>query len=155
MPQYEVSGRSTITTATAGTVLFGLRAGGHRMKLLEVFMTNVTAPTTSGGVGLVRFTADGATWTSVSALPDDPGDAASTAFIFTAATTPPTTGGVATTLRRWHHGTAIGNGGSVWTWDRISPLVVSHATAATAGLAVINLQATVAATYDFSFRWIE
>jgi hypothetical protein len=154
MAVYELSTRTTVTTATALTPIWAFLASTtQRAAVREIQLFNVTAPTTSGGVGLMRSTALGtATTTNTTEVAREPGAAASDARVETAWSAAPTVGTVDTVFRRWHHGTAIGNG-IVWTFDLTSPLIVPLGGAVNGKIVLVNLQATVAATYDVTIAW--
>jgi hypothetical protein len=151
---YALSTRTTVTTATALTPIWAFLASTtQRAAVREISLFNVTAPTTSGGVGLMRSTSLGtATTTNGSEVSREPGAAASDARVETAWSAAPGVGTVDTVFRRWHHGTAIGNG-MVWTFDLTAPLMVPLGSAATGKLVLVNLQATAAATYDITIVW--
>lgn len=157
MARYSAASRSTLVGATAGSVLFGFRASTTRLAyVFEIGLFNITAPTTSGALGLVRSTALGTgALTGVAGIAEDPQAAAGGGQVVTAwATLAPTTGGVGTTLRRFTSPASFGNG-VIWTWPEASPLEVPVGSAANGELAIINLQATAPGTYDFYFAWEE
>lgn len=151
MPVYTISSRTTVTTGTALTPIAAFRSSTiNRTEVREIHLFNVTAPTTSGGVGLMRSTAQGTASASVTTpQPRDPSSSADTAILETAWSAAPTVGAVGTVMRRWHHGTALGNG-ILWTYDLTSPLVFPASNAATGSLILVNLQGTAAATYDIT-----
>lgn len=159
MPIYEASALSTITTATDLTPLFGFRAGAQLASIREIHLFNRTAPTVVGALGLFRSTADGTgTVTSSAAQPRPVAGsalAASTAFVWTNyATARPTIGAVTTAMKRWTHGTALGNG-MIWTFDAMDPLQVGIV-AATSHIVIATVGgANAPATYDFTFVWEE
>lgn len=149
MPIYEVSARTTLVTATVAAALCALRASTTRPTLIwEIHVSGVTAPTTSGHLGLTRSTALGTgALTSVTPVGRDVAWAAPGAVLVTAwATLAPTNGGVATVFRRWAQSPAIGNG-VVWTFDR-EPLRVPLGNVATGELCIVNLNATAPGTYE-------
>lgn len=149
MPVYTISSRTTVTTGTALTPIAALRSStANRTEIREIQLFNVTAPTTSGGVGLMRSTGQGTASASVTTpQPRDPSSSGDTAILETAWSAAPTVGAVGTVMKRWHHGTSIGNG-IVWTYDLTSPLILPASNTATGSLVLVNLQATAAATYD-------
>ncbi len=156
MPLYEASSRSTLVTATAGAVLFGFRASTSRMaRIREIQLFNITAPATSGALGLVRSTALGTgALTAVAGMPLNPDDPAAGGQVITNwATAVPTTGGAGATLRRIAVPATIGNG-VMWVWDR-EPLIVPPGSAVNGELAFINLQATAPGTWDVTVVWEE
>lgn len=156
MARYSAATRSTLVGATAGSVLFGFRAGTRLCYVYELGLFNITAPTTSGGLGLVRSTAIGTgTLTGVLGIPEDPNAVAGLGQAITNwGTALPTTGGVGTTMRRFTSPATFGNG-VIWTWSEADPLEVSANAAVNSELVLINLQATAPGTYDFYVAWEE
>lgn len=155
MPVFEASARSTLVTATAGAVLFGFKAGSLRARIREIHLFNITAPTTSGALGLNRSTALGTgALTGLVGIPHDPSDSATTAQVITAWATAVPTVVAASTLRRFDSPASFGNG-VIWTFDTMDPLVVPAAPAVNAELVFTNLQASAPGTYDFTFVWEE
>lgn len=156
MAIYEISTRSILTTGTALAQLASFRAStSQRAGIREIHLSNVTAPTTSGSVGLMRSTATAVTPTGVTTPQQrEPAAAASTAALYTGWATAPTVGAVGTVIRRWSHGTAIGNA-MIWTFDLTGPMIVPLGSGATGELVFVNLNATAAATYDITICWDE
>jgi hypothetical protein len=143
-------------TATAGAVLFGFRGSTARpTKVWEIQLFNVTAPTTSGALGLVVATGIGSgAITGNVGQSRNRGAVASTAQAWTNfATTLPTVGAVGTSLRRMAIGATIGNG-IIWTFDA-EPVELALGGAIGGDLCLINLNATAPGTYDFSFIYDE
>jgi hypothetical protein len=157
MPMYEVSGRSTLVTATAAAALVALRAVTRPCRIWEIHLFYVTAPTTNGSLGLCRSTAIGTgTLTSVTPVARSvtTGIAAATALLNTAwATLAPTNGGIGTVFRRVSTAATIGNG-VIWTFDR-EPLEVAGSAGATSELCVVNTQAVAPGTFDVTFVYEE
>lgn len=155
MPIYQAATRSTLVGASAGSVLFGFHANSRRCWVREWHMFNITAPTTSGGIGLVRSTALGTgSRTEVIGIPRDTSSNAGTGSVVTAwATLAPTTGGVTTSLIRFTSPATFGNG-VIWTFDD-EPMEVPANPAVTSELVIINLMATAPGTYDFTVVWEE
>lgn len=147
---YEVSSRTTLVTATALAPLAAFRGStGVRTRVKEIHLFAITAPTTSGGLGLMRSTALAVTPSGVvTGLPRDTGDAATTAQLETGWGTAPTVGAVGTVLRRFACGPSIGSG-VIWTFDE-EPLTVPLGSAATGELVLVNLQATAPGTWDMT-----
>lgn len=157
MGVYEVSGRSTLVTATAAAALVALRAVSAPLRIREIHIFYVTAPTTSGGLGLCRSTAIGTgTLTSVTPLARSAlaGTPAATAVLNTAwATAAPTNAGIGAVFRRFHGAATIGNG-VIWTFDQ-EPLGVTGSAAATSELCIVNTIATAPGTFDCTFVYEE
>lgn len=155
MAVYEVSARTTLTAATVAAPLAALRAVTRSCRILEVHAFYVTAPTTSGGLGLIYSTALGTgALTSVVPVARSTRATAPTAVLNTAwATAVPTTGGVGTIFRRFHASPTIGNG-VIWTFDR-EPLEVVGGAAATSELILCNTIATAPGTIDCTFVFEE
>lgn len=157
MPIYEVSGRTTIVTATIGAALCALRAVTRPCKIWEIHLFYVTAPTTSGEVGLCRSTALGTgALTSVTpvARSTATGIAAATALLNTAwATAGPTNGGAPAIFRRFSAAATIGNG-VIWTFDR-EPLEVAGSAGVASELCLVNSIATAPGTLDVTFVYEE
>lgn len=156
MPRYEAAVRSTIVTASAGAVLFGIRAVTRPLYMRELHMWYATAPTTSGGLGLNRSTAlgTGGTPTSLAGQPLNPNDTAGTGLVATAWVTLAPTITAASTLRRWFSGAAAIGQGIVWVWEPPG-LYVPGSAGATSELVVQNLQGTAPGTLDVTFVWDE
>ena len=157
MGLYEVSARTTLVTATIGAPLCALRAVTAPLRVREIHIFYVTAPTTSGSLALVRSTALGTgTLTSVtpqarSALVGTP---AATALLVTAwATLAPTNGGAAAMFRRFVGAATIGNG-VIWTFDQES-LGVAGSAGAASELIIANGIATAPGTFDVTFVYEE
>jgi len=148
MAIYEVSGRSTLTTATSAAALVSLRAVTRWVRIWEVHLFYQTAPTTSGGLGLCYSTALGTgTLTSVTPVARSTRATAATALLVTNwATLAPTNGGIGTVFRRFAAAAAIGNG-VIWTFDR-EPLEVVGSAGATSELCVVNTNATAPGTFE-------
>ena len=151
MPVYEVSGRSTLVTATIAAPLVALRAVTRPLLVSEIHIFYVTAPTTSGELGLCYSTAIGTgTLTSVTPVGRSVqarANAAATGLLVTNwGTAVPTNGGIGTVFRRWSGSASIGNG-ILWTFDRI-PLEVQGGAAATSELCIVNTIATAPGTFD-------
>lgn len=158
MPAYEASLTTTIVTATAGAVLGAFHAGNRPARIYEIELFNITAPTTSGGIGLCYSTAigTGALTNLLGQKTDPSNDVAAVGSIVTAwATTAPTVAASPfSTLRRWSSPASFGNG-IIWTWDTAAPLIVPANAAVNSELCIINLQATAPGTYFFTVRWDE
>lgn len=156
MAIYEISTRTTLLTATALAQLASFRSNtAQRAGIREIHLSNVTAPTTSGSIGLMRSTALSVTPTGVTTPQQrEPGAAPSTAALYTGWATAPTVGAVGTVFRRWSHGTAIGNA-MIWTFDLTAPMMVPLGNVATGELVFVNLNATAPATYDITVVWDE
>lgn len=149
MAVHEVSGRTTLVTATAGAPLCAFRAPtNQRARVREFHIFGVTGPTTSGAVGLCRSTALGTgTLTSTAPVPRDPADAASNAQLVTNwGTAGPAIGGVGTVFRRFASPASVGNG-VMWAFDG-DGLIVPLGSAANGELVLVNLQATAPGTYE-------
>lgn len=155
MAIYEVSGRTTLVTATAAAALCAIRAVTRKLYLREIHLFYVTAPTTSGGLGLCRSTAVGTgTLTSVTPVARELSQDAPTALLITNwATAAPTNGGIGAVFRRVHQGAAIGNG-IIWTFDGDELEVVGGA-AATSELCIVNTIATAPGTFDVTVIYDE
>lgn len=151
MAVYQARALSTITTGTVGTPLFAIRGDTtQRMRIREIWLFNLTAPTTSGNISLRRSTALGTgALTGVTLLPRDPADTAGDvdAQIVTAwATAAPTVGTASTDLWGWAHSTSIGNG-IVLPFDLMAPLIINEGDSATGELCICNAHSIAAATY--------
>ena len=155
MAIYEVSGRSTLTTATSAAALVSLRAVTRWVRIWEVHLFYQTAPTTSGGLGLCYSTALGTgTLTSVTPVARSTRATAATALLVTNwATLAPTNGGIGTVFRRFAAAAAIGNG-VIWTFDR-EPLEVIGSAGATAEMCVVNTNATAPGTFEITVVYEE
>jgi hypothetical protein len=143
--RYSVTANKAMVN-TANTWMFQLRAAAtQRVWLYELGIFIEAAPATAPVIRLNRPTAVGATFTSVTPQPEDPGNAAAVTLLDTAATTAPTLAG--TDLRRVPLSNAVG-AGIVWTWydsPLVIPvsggLVVANATAAGATLGSLTVYA--------------
>jgi len=155
MAIYEVSGRSTLTTATSAAALVSLRAVTRWVRIWEVHLFYQTAPTTSGGLGLCYSTALGTgTLTSVTPVARSTRATAATALLVTNwATLAPTNGGIGTVFRRFAAAAAIGNG-VIWTFDR-EPLEVIGSAGATSEMCVVNTNATAPGTFEITVVYEE
>jgi len=155
MAIYEVSGRSTLTTATSAAALVSLRAVTRWVRIWEVHLFYQTAPTTSGGLGLCYSTALGTgTLTSVTPVARSTRATAATALLVTNwATLAPTNGGIGTVFRRFAAAAAIGNG-VIWTFDR-EPLEVVGSAGATSEMCVVNTNATAPGTFEITVVYEE
>jgi hypothetical protein len=147
MAEYSASALTTVTTASAP--LFALRGDTtKRIALYEVGIFNVTAPTTSGGIGIARSLTVGTASASAAFAPNDIGEIGTTnAQIDTAWSAAPTIAATPIHFRRFAHGTAIGNG-MVWTFGQNPLILALGGTAVGGSLIFYNLRATAAATYD-------
>jgi hypothetical protein len=148
MARYQVSFRTTLVTATVAAALAALKAGSTRpVWLEELHLFYVTAPTTSGGLGLCYSTAVGTgTLTSVTPVArsrnvNAPGALAITNW----ATAAPTNGGIGTVFERQHAAAAIGNG-VFWTFLN-EPIEIAP-NGATSELCIVNTVATAPGTFD-------
>lgn len=151
MPYYEVSGRSTLVTATVAAALVSLRGSTTRPTLVwEIHMFYITAPTTSGGLGLCRSTALGTgTLTSTAPVGRRASYATAGAIAVTNwATAAPTNGGIGAVFRRFAAGPAIGNG-VIWAFN--DPIELPLGNVATGELCIVNTIATAPGTFDFTF----
>jgi hypothetical protein len=153
MAIFEVSGRTTIQTASAMAVLAAVRGSTTRPTFVrEIHLFGITAPTTSGAVGLCKSTALGTgTLTSTAPVARDLSyvSIGAGAVLITAwGTAAPTTGAVATVFRRWSQSPAIGNG-IIWTFDGEN-LEIPLGGVATGDLCLVNLQATAPGTFDIT-----
>lgn len=155
MAVYEVSGRSTLVTATVAAALASIRAVTRKVYVREIAIFYVTAPTTSGGLGLCKSTALGTgALTSVTPVARELSQDNPTALLVTAwATVAPTNGGIGTVFRRLHAGPAIGNG-VIWTFDGDELEIVGGA-AATSELCIVNTIGTAPGTFDISVVYEE
>lgn len=156
MAIYEVSARTTLTTATSAAALCALRAVTRMCWVKEIHIFGITAPTTSGGLGLCRSTALGTgTLTSVTPVARDLNGQTATAVLVTNwATAAPTNGGIGTVFRRWTQSAAIGNG-VIWTFDGDDGIEIVGGAAATSELCVVNTLATAPGTFDITVVYIE
>ena len=156
MAIYEVSGRSTLTTATSAAALVSLRAVTRWVRIWEVHLFYQTAPTTSGGLGLCYSTAIGTgTLTSVTPVARSTRATAPTALLVTAwGTAAPTNGGTGTILKRLATANSVGNG-VIWTFDR-EPLEIVGSAGATSELCLVStLTQTTAGTAEIVFVFEE
>ena len=158
MPVYEASCLTTLVSASANAPLAAYRAStSQRSEIIEVGISYLTAPTTSGGIGLARSSAIGTgTLTSVSGKPRDPSDSipATPGQLITNWGTAAPTVDTASIFRRWAFPASLGNG-VIWTYDRIDPMEVAAATAATSELIFINLPGTAPGTFYIYVAWEE
>lgn len=157
MPAFEASTRTTLVTATALAPLAAFRAAtAQRARIREIGIFTVTAPTTVGGIGLMRSTALGTgALTSAVGINREPGDSVTTGQIVSAwATAAPTVGAAATVFRRASFPASVGQG-VIWTWDIVDPLLVPLGNTATGELVFVNLNATAPGTYDIYVTWEE
>lgn len=155
MAIYTASGRSTLVTASANAVLAGFRAStARRAYIREIGLFYITAPTTSGALGLQRSTALGTgSITAVVGQAHDPGEPAAIGQIETDwATAKPTTAN--NYMKRWTSAATIGNG-MVWRFDEDTGLVVPLGNTATGEIVICNLQGTAPGTFDFYVTWEE
>jgi hypothetical protein len=156
MPIYEVRCRTTLTTATVAAALCALRASTTEPTyILEIHLFGITAPTTSGGIGICRSTALGTgTLTSVTPVARRPAYGAPGAVLVTNwATAAPTNGGIGTVFRSWTQSAAIGNG-VIWTFDQ-EPLEVPLGNTATGELCIVNTLGTAPGTLDVTVVIVE
>ena len=155
MAIYEVSGRTTLTTATVAAALCALRAVTRFCRIYEIHAFYVTAPTTSGNLALCFSTALGTgTLTSVTPVARSSRAQGATAVLNTNwATAAPTNGGAGALFRRVSLGATIGNG-IIWTFDR-EPLELVGSAAATSELCLCNSIATAPGTIDVTFVYDE
>ncbi len=116
----------------------------------EIHLFGVTAPTTSGHLGLCRSTALGTgALTSVTPVARNPDAAAAVSVLVTNwATAAPTNGGIGTVFRRWAQSAAIGNG-IIWTFDG-DLIEVPLGSAATGELCIVNMMATAPGTFEIT-----
>jgi hypothetical protein len=158
MASYEAAVTTTIVTATAGAVLGAFHAGARPARITEIELFNITAPTTSGGIGLCRSTAlgTGALTGQLGQATDPSNDVAALATVVASwATTAPTVAASPfNTFRRWSSPASFGNG-VIWTWPSDDPMVVPANSAVNSELCIINLQGTAPGTYFFVVRWKE
>lgn len=157
MARYEAAVRTTLVGATAGSVLFGLRAITRPLYLRELHMWYVTAPTTSGGLGLNRSTTagTGALTGLIGQATDGAANAAAgTGEAVTAWATAAPVITAANTLRRWFAGAAAIGTGIVWVWEPPG-IYVPGSAGATSELAVQNLQGTAPGTLDVTWVFDE
>ena len=124
------------------------------VKEIEIF--GITAPTTSGALGLCRSTALGTgSLTSMTPLPHDPTGATCGAVIVTAwATLAPTVGAITTVMRGWAQPVSIGNG-VIWRFDDDDGLEIPLGNTATGELVIVNLMATAPGTFFISATLVE
>lgn len=156
MPVYEASALTTLVTATGNVPIAAFRGPtANRARVREMHLFSITAPTTSGGLGLCRSNALGTgTLTSVIGVPHEPGDPATTGALITNWATAPPTLTAANIFRRWTSPASLGNG-VIWTWDIIDPLVMPLGNAATGDLCIVNIPATAPGTYYVTVVWEE
>lgn len=155
MAQYDVSIRTTLTTATVAATLAALRGSTLQratIREIHVFTTSAVA----GGIGLARSTALTATPSaSVAPVPHDPAEIAAGSVAYTAAATMATNGGISAVFRRWTHSGSQG-AGILWSYSLDGPLVLSLGNVAAAGeLCFVNLNAATPATYDINITLAE
>jgi hypothetical protein len=117
-------------------------------------MFYVTAPTTSGALGLQRSTALGTgAITAVVGQAHDTGEPATNAQVETAwATAAPTTAN--NYLKSWASAPTIGNG-MVWRFDEGNGLLVPLGNTATGEIVICNLLGTAPGTMEFYVTWDE
>lgn len=152
MAIFDVSGRTTLVTATAMAPLAAIRGAqtGRPTKVREIHLFAVTAPTTVGELGLCLSTALGTgSLTSVAPVTRDSTriPTAGAVLVTAWATLAPTVGAAATAFRRAAFGPAIGNG-IIWTFDGESFEIPVGG--ATSELVLVNLQALAPGTWAFS-----
>jgi len=155
MAVYTAGSRSTIVTASANAVLAGFRASTtDRCWIREIGLFYVTAPTTSGSLGIQRSTALGTgAITAVIGQAHDPNEPATTGQVETAwATAAPTTAN--NYMKRWSSAPTIGNG-MVWRFDEGDGLLVPLGSAVNGELCICNLLATAPGTFEFYITWTE
>lgn len=151
MPLYEVSARTTLVTATIAAALAAIRGGTSRPTYLrELHIFGITAPTTSGGIGLAFSTALGTgTLTQVTPVARYRNVSAAEARLITNwATAAPTNGGIGTVFRRWAQSPNIGNG-IIWTFDQ-DAIEIPLGNTATGELCIVNTLATAPGTFDIT-----
>lgn len=153
MARYEAATRTTITTASVP--IAAVRAITRAVYLRELHMFYVTAPTTSGGLGLARSTAIGTgALTGLLGISVIQPDVAGTGEIVTAWATAAPTFTANAFLRRWFGGAAAIGTGVVWVWEPPGLYIPPNAGAASE-LVLVNLQATAAGTLDLTAIWDE
>lgn len=153
MSRYEVGVRTTITTASVP--IAALRAITDPVWLRELHLWYVTAPTTSGGLGLARSTALGTgALTGVVGFPANPSDPTGTAEAITAWATLAPTFTAGAFFRRWFSGAAAIGTGMIWTFEPPG-LYIAGSASATSELVLVNLQATAAGTLDLTWIYEE
>lgn len=149
MALHDMSFRTTLVTATAYAALAAIRGATARPTFVrEIHLFGLTAPTTSGSIGLCHSSALGTgTLTSVTPVARKILGQASTVIGITNWTTAsPTNGGAGAVFRRWTQSANIGNG-MIWTFDG-EPLELPLAAAATGDLSIVNLLATAPGTFE-------
>ena len=154
MAIHSVSGRSTLVTATVAAALVALKAVTRPIYIREIHIFGVTAPTTSGGLGLCLSTAVGTgALTSVSPVARSREAPASASLLNTAwATLAPTNAGIGAVFERWAAPATLGNG-IIWSFAD-EPIEVA-AGVATSELCVVNTLATAPGTFDVVFIFSE
>lgn len=155
MAIYSARSRSTLVTASANAVLWAFKGSTTRIcKVREIGMFYVTAPTTSGALGLQRSLALGTgTITAVVGQAHDSAQPATTAQVETDwATAKPTTNNLY--FKGWTSAPTIGNG-MVWRFDEDTGLEMPLASAANGELCICNLLGTAPGTMEFWITWDE
>jgi hypothetical protein len=151
MPVYEVSGTTTLTTATANAPLAALRAVTGALFVREVHVFYRTAPAAPvGALGLTRSTAVGTgTLTSTTGQARNmlTGVQAATGILITNWATAAPTVNSANYFRRFSASPAIGNG-IIWTFDPYPGMTVPGSAGATSELVLCNLMAAAPGTLD-------
>lgn len=153
MATFEVSCRTTLTTATVAAALAAIRApgsGGQRPTIQEIQILTTNA--VAGGIGLCRSTALGTgALTSVTPVAREPSEptAAGSVAVTAWATAAPTNGGIGTVFRRFTHG-AVQGAGVVWPFSELRQLFVPLSSGATGELCFVNLNAATPALYDIT-----
>jgi hypothetical protein len=149
------AGASKAGVNTADTAYFDLHPTGTttRLKIFQIIVGIVAAPTNAPAFYLARTTSAGTVTSSLAGQQMDPADPASVAVLNFAWSVAPTftaankmsTGGL---------GVAAG-GAWVWTFPDDAPLTITNATAS--GLAVVNATAAGATvgTFTASMLWRE
>lgn len=154
MAVFQVSGRSTLVTATAAAALAAFKAVTRPAYIREIKIFGVTAPTTSGGLGLLFSTAVGTgALTSIAPVGRLRNPLASASLGVTAwATLAPTNAGVGAIFERWAAPATLGNG-IIWSFGE-EPIEVLPGVA-TSELCIVNTLATAPGTFDFVFTFVE
>jgi hypothetical protein len=131
---------------TAGPQLYWqLRAGAsNRMRIAEIGVSVVSAPTTAPSFQISRATASlGTASTSQAGQTLDPSDVAATAVLESAWSAAPT---INTTYHRIMALATTAGGGFIWTWDDSAPLIIP----AGGALQITNANASGATTGTFA-----
>jgi hypothetical protein len=139
---------------TADSVYFQLRptSTSQRIKVLQIVIAVLTAPSNAPQPYLTRSSAIGTNTATIAGLPYDSGDAASIVTLDSTWSAAPTI----TAANKIAVGAMGVTAGGGWIWDfRDMPLVMQAST--TAGLCVVNAAASGATTGAFScsFVWQE